>query len=193
MAEYEVLDIEHIQKVELVSYNEMEYDKINDLENKSIVKEIIQEEVVKEKKPVFLYLLLLFMIIIGGGLTLLYFKPDLFTIKYKKLECVGTLYDENIMLNYKINKEVKFDRNDKVEEISSVRTYAFFDSLSYEKFKKDNEDNKYFNNGEGYKYNDKELTFKLIYKETSVIDDYDEMLTYLKNGGYSCIETEYEE
>ena len=39
---------------------------------------------------------------------------------------------------------------------------------------------------------DKELLFKLIYQEKTIIDDYDEMLTYMKKEGYSCIERQYE-
>ena len=50
----------------------------------------------------------------------------------------------------------------------------------------------FFNNGEGYKYIDEGLQFKVFYQEDSVIDDYNEMKTYLKKEGYSCIEREYE-
>jgi len=194
LSEYKLLDISTIDKVELVSYNEMEYDKLNILDSKSIPKVVVKhEENDKNKAPVFLYLLIFILVLLGVGLTVLYLKPELFTIKYKGIECTDNLYDNNIGLNYDIDKEVRFDRDNKVSSISIVRTYTFLDSNSYYEFKENNTQNNYFTNGEGYKYIDGELKFKLFYQEESVIDDYDEMLTYLKREGFSCIEREYEE
>lgn len=190
--EYELLNLSNIQKVELVSYNEMEYDKIQILNEKTVTKTEVKSEKIEEKKPVFIYILLFILIFIGIGVTVLYFKPELFTIKYRVLECSNNLYDNEVGLNYNINKNIQFDRKNKVEQITVVRTYAFLDSVSYEKFKNDNGHNKYFNNGEGYKYFDNELKFKLFYEEDSVIDDYDEMFTYLSREGYNCVVTEYE-
>ena len=43
-----------------------------------------------------------------------------------------------------------------------------------------------------YKYIDEELKIKIFYEESSVIDDYDEMFTYLKRKGFSCAERKYE-
>lgn len=192
ISEYKLIDINNINKVELVSYNEMDYDKIQILDDKSIEKTVVNEEMVKGKKPVILYVLLFILIILGGGLTLLYFMPDLFSVKYKLLECTNNIYDEKIGLNYRIDKDVKFNKNDKVDSVDVIRTYAFLDSDSYNEFKDNNLQNKYFTNGEGYKYIDSELKFKLFYNENSVIDDYEEMYIYLKKEGYSCIEREYE-
>ena len=192
MNEYRILDIDNINKVELVSYNEMDYDKIQILDDKSIEKVVVKEEIVKEKKPIILYVLLFVLMILGSGLTLLYFMPELFLVKYKELDCTSNIYDEDIELNYKINKNVKFNKDDKVDKINVIRTYAFLDSDSYNNFKDNNLQNKYFTDGEGYKYIDSELKFKLFYDESSVIDDYNEMLIYLKREGYSCIEREYE-
>ena len=191
---FKILDITKMNKVELVSYNEMEYDKIDLLDNKSIPKIVVSEvAVAKEKKPILIYILIFILILFGVGITLLYFKPELFTIKYNVLECTNNLYDNEIKLNYDIDKDIRFDKNNKVSSISVVRTYTFLDSNSYKEFKNNNGQNLYFTNGEGYKYIDNELKFKLFYQEKSVIDDYDEMLTYLVREGFSCIEREYEE
>lgn len=189
---FKILDISNIQKVELVSYSEMEYDKLEILDNKSIVREINTGDEEKEKKSIFLYVLLVLLILFAIGLTVLYFKPELFTIKYKELVCTNNLYDNDIMLNYDIEKEVKFDKDDKVDMIDVVRIYTFLDSNRYYEFKDNNQHLEYFSNGEGYKYIDESLQFRVMYKENSVIDDYDEMLTYLKREGFSCIESEYE-
>lgn len=192
LKEYKIINIDNIKKVELVSNNEMEYDKLDILKDKSISVNKVREEVVKEKKPILLYILLCVFVILGIGLTVLYFKPELFMVKYKMLDCTNNIYDDKIELNYKINKEIRFNNKSMVDSINVTRVYAFLDSDSYNEFKNNNYQNKYFTEGEGYKYFDDELKFKLFYEEESVIDDYDEMLTYLRNEGYSCIEKEYE-
>ena len=189
---FEILNIDNIEKVELVSYCEMEYDKLELLEQKSISRVIKKEEETTEKKPVFLYILLFVLILFGLGITTLYFYPELFIVKYKELVCTDNLYDQELMLNYDIEKDIVFDKNGKVSSIDVVKTYTFLDSNNYYEFKDNNKHLEYFNNGEGYKYIDEGLKFRLFYQEDSVIDDYDEMLVYLKREGFSCIEKEYE-
>jgi len=190
---FKILDISDKEKVEIVSYNEMDYNKLELLDEISIFREVVQEEVVvKEKQPVFLYSMLVILCLFACGLTLLYFKPELFSIKYKQLLCTNNLYDSEMELNYDIEKDVKFDKNDKVDSINVVRYYTFLDSNSYYEFKDNDKYLNYFNNGEGYKFVDESLQFRVIYKESSVIDDYDEMKTYLNREGFSCKEVEYE-
>lgn len=193
LTEFKLLDIGKTEKVELVSYNEMEYNDILILDSKSIPRVEKKEEVVEtKKKPIFLYFMLFFFILAGIGLTTLYLKPDLFTVKYKGLKCNNNLLDNDLGLYYGIEKDIKFTEGDKLKSISSIRTYTFLDSDSYYKFKEEEDHNEYFTNGERYKYIDNELKFKLFYEEESVIDDYDEMLTYLKREGFSCERYEYE-
>lgn len=188
---FKILDIDKIEKVELVSYNEMEYEKLQLLDSKSIVR-IVDTEEDSESKPIFLYILIFLLILLAVGLTVFYFYPDMFTIKYKELVCTDNLYDNDIGLNYDIDMDIKFDRNDKVESIQVSRIYTFLDSNSYYEFRDNNKHLNYFNDGESYKYIDEGLQFKVFYQEESVIDDYEEMLTYLKKEGFSCEIGEYE-
>lgn len=193
MENFKILDISMLSKVELVSYNEMEYNDLQLLDDKSIIKVVPQvQKVERQKKPIFLYLLIFILILLCIGITLLYLYPEMFSIKYKELKCTNNDYDNNLMLYYDIDKTIKFDENDKLDSIDVVKVYTFLDSNSYYKFRDNNEHELYFNNGEGYKYIDEELRFKLIYEESNVIDDYEEMLTYMKKEGFSCIEKEYE-
>ena len=190
---YKILDITKIEKVEIVSYNEMDYSKLQLLDDKSIVKEIKQEEVVvKNKEPIFLYILLVILILFAIGLTLLYFKPELFGGRNKRLFCTNNLYDNEIKISYDIEKDIKFNSNDKIDSIDIVRSYTFLDSDSYYEFKNNDKHLEYFNNGEGYKYIDEGLQFRVFYQESTVIDDYEEMLMYLNREGFSCIESGYE-
>lgn len=190
---FELLDIDKIEKVLIVSYSEMEYDKLQLLDDISIKKVIEKKEDVSNKKPIFMYVILFVLILLCIGLTLLYLYPNMFSIKHKELVCTDNIYDDEIMLNYEINKDIKFDRNDKISSINVVRNYTFLDSNSYYEFKENNRHLEYFNDGEGYKYLDSGLSLRIFYKENSVIDDYYEMLEYLKREGYICIEQEYEE
>lgn len=188
---FKILDIEKMSKIEVVSYNEMVYDDILKLDEKSLpkVEEIVE---VKEKKPVLVYLLIFILILLALGISLLYFKPELFTVKYKVLVCDNNVYDNNFQMYYNVEKNIGFNSDDKVESVDVVRTYTFLDKNSYYSFKDREDLNQYFNNGESYNFRDEELKFKLMYKENSVIDDYDEMLTYLKREGFSCVVYEYE-
>lgn len=190
--EFKIIDISKIEKVELVSYNDMEYNKLEELDKKSIIRKKIEEDNNQEKKPIGLYIILILLILLSIGLTLLYLYPELFTIKYKELVCNDNQYDEKMKMTYDIEKEIKFGNEDKILNIDVVKVYKFDTEEEYQDFKNNNKQNEYFNSGEGYKFIDDELKFKIIYKENSIIDDYDEMLTYLKKEGYSCIETEYE-
>ena len=39
-----------------------------------------------------------------------------------------------------------------------------------------------------YKYNDDDNQFVVMYKENSIMEDYNEILGYLKGEGYECVE-----
>lgn len=191
--EYKLLDISKMEKVELVSYNEMDYENLNELDRLSIVrKSNNSDDDLKNKKPVFLYFILFFLILSLVGLTIFYLNPEIFTVKYKKIVCSNNLYDEELMVKYDIEKDIKFDKSDKVSSIDVFKVYKFENSEDYFEFKENEYNQQYFINGEAYKYIDDELKLKLMYQETSIIDDYNEMLTYLKMKGYSCVEGEYE-
>lgn len=193
---FKIIDISHLDRVEIVSYNEMDYDKLDFLDSISIAKEIKKEVVVvkeKEKQPIFLYFLLVILILFAVFLTLLYFNPKLFSIQNKKLLCTDNLYDKEMELFYDIEKDVKFNSSNKVDSIDVVIYYTFLNSDSYYEFKNNNKHTEFLNKGEGYKYVDDALQFRVIYQEKSVIDDYEEMFIYLKREGFSCKEVEYEE
>lgn len=189
---FTLMAIDKIEKVELVSYNEMDYDNLELLDEKSIPKldNFVDDNV--SKKPVFLYVLLSTLILFLIGLTIIYFNPELLVVKYKQLVCNNSLYDKELMLNYDMEYDIKFDKKDKVHSIEVNKIYNFLDSNLYYDFKDNNRHEQYFNNGESYKFIDDGLKLKIMYQETSIIDDYDEMLEYLKMEGFNCIEKEYE-
>jgi len=187
---FKILNISEVNKMELISFNEMDYDKLTLLDSKTILR--LEKEKEEENKPVFLYFLLILLIVLGIGLSLLYFFPDLFSVKYKQLKCSNSFYDNDIKMDYIISRDIKFEKKDKVDSIDVVRIYTFLDSNEYYEFKDNNKHLDYFYDAGGYKYIDELLQFKIFYKDSSVIDDYDEMYEYLNKEGYSCLEKEYE-
>ena len=68
-------------------------------------------------------------------LTLLYFYPEMFSIKYKELLCKDNSYDQKLLLNYEITKDIKFGKEDKLSSIDVYKVYTFVDSNSYYEFK----------------------------------------------------------
>lgn len=192
--DYEIIDISKMKKVELVSYNNMDFDKLVALENIAILKnkpQVVEEEV--KKKPIFLYIILGVLILLLLGITYLYFNPDAFSVEYKKLDCKMNSYNNLLEMNYEKEMMINFDSNDKVSKISVVEIYVFNDLDKYMDFKENNRQNEYFNNDGTYKYDDNNLELRIIYEEKTIIDNYKEMFSYLKKEGYSCIEgIEYE-
>lgn len=195
VSNFKILDISNKEKVEIVSYNEIDYDKLQYLDDISIVKNVdVSEEVVKEKQPIFLYFMLFILIAFAIGLTLLYFRPDLFEVKYKGLVCSKDIYNDGIVYEkYVIEKDIKFDDKDKVKDIDVSVYYNFLSVEDYNEFKDNEKHLEILKNGEAYKYIDDALQFRVMYKETTVIDDYEEMKIYLNREGFSCKEVMYEE
>ena len=189
---FTILNIDNVEKVELVSCSDMDCDNLLELEEKSIPKLDDIEDNNVSKKPIFLYFLLICLVLFGIGLTIIYFNPKLVGIKYRQLVCNNSLYDKELMLNYDVEYDIKFDDKDKLNSIDVNKIYIFLESDVYYDFKDNNRFEEYFNNGEAYKFIDSELKFKVMYQKTSVIDSYDEMLVYMKKEGFSCIEKEYE-
>lgn len=193
--EYEIIDINSISKIELVSYNVMDFDKLSLLDELSISKKnknnMVESD--NEKKPIFLYILLFVLILITLGITYLYFNPDSFKVEYKKLNCTLTEQIDELNLPYVINREVLFDNKDKVKSVNVTEVYTFLESEAYYDFKENNRQYEYFSNNGSYKYDDNSLSLIIMYSDKSIVLDYNEMLGYLKNEGYNCIEGMYDE
>lgn len=191
--EYQIIDIDKMEKVEIVSSNSIEYDKLQELEDMSIKKEIVSDNEEVRRKPIFLYFLLIILILLGVGITYLYLRPEDFVIKNKKLECTTDGYNVEIGMKFLRTEEVLFDRNVKVDKIFVNDKYVFETEEEYLEFKNNGKENEYFNIDGTFKYNDQELTLLISYKDNSIIEEYDDMKDYLSKEGYSCIEGYYEE
>lgn len=192
--EYEIKDISKIEKVELVSYNNMECNDLLKLDELSISKEKYTQEVeYKERKPVFLYCLFIFLVLLLGGLTYFYLNPDAFMFEYKMLNCNVLEFNNQLDMSYNKNTIVKFDNKDRVNSIEIIDKYVFSSNEIYQDFKINNRQNDYFNIDGLYKYDDDNLELRIIYNDNSIIESYDEMFGYLEKEGYDCVEGKYYE
>ena len=192
-SEYEIIDISNISKIELVSYGQEDFDKLADLDKLSIKRVVNNEEVDNKKGYGMLYFIIMVLILLLGGITYLYFNPDLFDVELKQLNCYKEGFNEIVELNYTSEAELKFNRKDEIDTFNKIDTYTFNNEEDYLNFKGNNEESKYFNINGAYKYNDNKLELKLIYTDKLVIYKYDEVLKYLENNGYTCVEGTYNE
>ena len=193
-SEYEMIDISNMEKIEIISYTEEDFNGLDVLDKMTIKREnIVVQEEVNERKPIILYVLLVIMILLLVGITYLYLNPDLLKVELKELNCTMEEYDRKVELNYDSVAYAKFDSKDRLISLDREDTYKFDDISEYFDFKDNSKENIYFNISGSYKYDDDNKELKLIYNDNLVIYDYEEVLNYLKSKGYSCIEGTYNE
>jgi len=185
---FKLLNIEDMEKVEIVSSNEMDCNNLELLDKKSIYREV--EQIVKKEYDIMaivLYSLIGMLLLFAIALTIIYVNRNKILGERKELICVNKLYDQELELDYDIEKKIIFYGN-KLRNIEVKEDYIFLDSELYYDFRDNNKHEQYFNNGAAYKYIDTSLKLRLMYEEDIVIDDYNQMYDYMKNGGFSCIE-----
>lgn len=191
--EYEIIDISNISKIELVSYHEETFDKLNELDKIFIKREDPKETIKNKNSYGILYFLLVVLILLLIGITYIYLNPHILDPKVKQLTCQKSSYNEKLELNYISNTELIFDKEDHLTKYHIIDTYKFDDLNKYKTFKENNEESKYFKIDGAYKYDDDNQTLKLIYDEKLIISEYEEVYKYIKQDGYTCQEgTNYE-
>ena len=192
--EYSLIDISNTSKVELVSYNERDFDFLNELDKMSIIRvDTVNNENTSGKRHIFLYFLLILMFTLLGGISYLYFFPEKFTTEYNMLECQAELNNQEINMNYASKRVFKFGKEDKLKSLDVIDTYTFNNSNDYFDFKENHYETRYFNINGNYEYDDNNLNLKLIYTENSIIDNFTELKSYMKSEGYKCQEGTYYE
>lgn len=192
-SEYEIIDITNINKIELISSTPIDFDKLEDLDNKSIPKVETITEIASLKKPIFLYVLLIIFVLLLASVIYLHFNPNILTFKQKQLICTMESYEKKISLPYSSEATLIFNKNDELIKMTKIDTYVFNDEKTYNDYKNNNSESSDFNIKGSYKYDDNNLTLKLIYEDKTIIDKYDDLLKHMKKAGYDCIEGVYNE
>lgn len=186
--EYQIIDISQIEKVELVSFTEVPYDKISILDNLTISKPMTKkQEETKESKPFFLYFLLIVLIAFLSFITYLKFNPNIIP-EPKVLTCTNNFYNQELKMNYEEIRKVLFNPNGTINKIDVTNTYTFSDEETYLDFKNNDKETEYFKNINNFEYLDDPLSINIYYEESTIIETYDDMYNYLKKEGYECLE-----
>ena len=186
--EYQIIDISQIEKVELVSFTEVPYDKISILDNLTISKPMTKkQEETKESKPFFLYFLLIVLIAFLSFITYLKFNPNIIP-EPKVLTCTNNFYNQELKMNYEEIRKVLFNPNGTINKIDVTNTYTFSDEETYLDFKNNDKETEYFKKINNFEYLDDTLSINIYYEESTIIETYDDMYNYLKKEGYECLE-----
>lgn len=193
--DFVILDIDKVEKAEIVSSNEMDFDKLEEIDKKSIkrVQKVEEEEEIPKVGRIFLYIVLLIMFILLGGVTYLYFFPEKFMTEYKQIECKSFPINTELRMKYRSFKVFKLDKSLAIGEANVTDTYTFENSNDYFDFKDNHKESDYFHVVGEYQYDDKALTLTLTYNEEAPADNYDDLTSYMKAEGYECNDGKYYE
>ena len=192
--EFEILDLGDITKIELVSNTPIDCDKLIELDKLSIPRtDNLDEDAKKAKKPVFLYILLVISILFLAAVIYIHYNPDILSVKLNQLTCEMSGYDKKLNLPYTSEATIKFDRHNELASYDKIDTYTFNELVEYLDFKDNNKESTSFDITGSYKYDDDNLTLKIIYEDELIIYKYEEVFRYLKKEGYSCTEGVYYE
>ena len=192
-SEFQVFDLSTVDRVELVSYSEMDFEYLAMLDNMTIPKatQVVSEENKKGKKSAFGIIFLILLLAAGGAFVYLYLNPDILDVKYKQLDCNMSGFDKKIEVNYDSNMILKFGKEDVLNSVETTNIYKFSEE-EYLEFKDNNREKELGEDNGTYKYDDDNYELIVTNNEKLVIQNYDEIYEYLKKLGYSCTEGTYD-
>ena len=200
---FEIMKLDDIESIEFVTPNRIEI-------KSEIVKNVIDKTIEKKKEEVTvpnnkdkkkssspLFIILLFLII-GGGIYFyffIYLKP-VETKIYKSIECTKKYNDKDYNMKIEEDNKFMFSQDDKLEYIDELSRYTFFNEDEYYDFINKGLMYKYLGEEEGTGYSQDESTysFSITKKVDATRDDYllpieyEDVLRYYENDGYSCVE-----
>lgn len=182
--EFELIDITNQSKIELVGYNEKEYNNLMMLYNISIPVEK-PKEVKETKKTNILSILITVLILLVSSFGLYwFFHPRLFNPLV--LNCVTQGTDDILIANFTKTKNITFNKNDLVKDIRISETINFKNEDNYYNYKEGNNHEVYYNNIESFEYIDELQELRIYYLEDSTPKKYDEIKVTLEKEGYVC-------
>lgn len=197
---FEILTMPEIEKLEIIDNNTLdvkeEYiDKLIDIFfKKEEIKIQGQQEIPKKKSK--LPLLLTLIIILGLVFGFLYLKnnPELIYGKNTYMECKINYNIDDLGVSSKEVITLTFSNSQILKQHEKEISYVFGDNDIFYDFKEKNLQYKYLNETGLEKFDDDTLTYTLYINYDLVNDyklprDYEELVNYYKNNGYSCNNT----
>lgn len=191
LVDYELIDINHLDKVEFVGYNKMDYDKILLLDKLSIPRVSVSTSDEKTGRSGWKFIIIGLVLIVG---VIVWFVISNNMLKSRVLTCYKDNYNNELRLDYRENLKMIFDGNGDLWQYNVTEVYYFKNQISYDNFKNEGRQYIFFSDdGRTFEFIDEDLELHVIYRVKSEINDYSHMKDYLENTGYSCVEDVYDE
>lgn len=191
---YETISLNEIESVEIIDESVYNFDiDVDKLYNLTIPKiEVSREEKKlknKKKKLSFssICLIILFIVIIS----FFFVNSEVIMGKNIKYVCSTSYLHKDIPASVNEDITLTFRNNGQVLSIEIKSDYIFNDYNYYKEFKNKSYFYKYFEEGDTYKFDDVNYTYRLfsevnIEEEYFLPEDKDELVSYYKEKSYEC-------
>lgn len=191
LLDYELIDISNLNKLEVVGYNDMPYDKIILLDNLSIPKPQIEIKEDNSSHSTLKFIFPIVLLIIGAIATYVFLTPHL--LEKRHLVCSRNNYHNEMRLNYQEKISITFTGKNHLKEYLVEERYQFRTTLTYQNFKDESRHFLYFDGNEkNYQYNDSDLQLIVTYEKKVDANDLSKLQHQLEQTGFECNEDTYE-
>lgn len=191
LLDYELIDISNLNKLEIVGYNDMPYDKIILLDNLSIPKPQVEIKEDNSSHSTFKLIIPIVILIVGAIAAYVFLMPNL--LEKRHLVCTRDNYHNEMRLNYQEKLSITFTGKNHLKQYLVEEKYQFRTTLTYQNFKDEARHFIYFNgNDKTFKYNDSDLKLIVTYEKKEDANDLSKLEHQLEQAGFECYEDNYE-
>lgn len=192
--DFEIISLDNVDSAEIIGENKLEIDSqsVLDLIDRTIPKksEKVSIDTKKKSKKGSIIGICIFLVVILV-LTFLIFNPSLFEGKKKKVVCTKNYIHTNLNAIVSENASLTFSGKDKIISIDITTDYKFTDSSLYEEFVKKNYFYQYMKDGDTYKLDNDNATYRVFSSIDTEVDyflptSYSDLISDYENKGYDC-------
>ena len=191
LLDYELIDISNLNKLEIVGYNEMTYDKILLLDDLSIPKPKIEIKEENSSHSTFKLIIPIVLLIVGALAAYIFLMPNL--LEQRHLICTRDNYHQEMRLNYHEKLSITFTGKKHLKEYLVEEKYQFRTTLTYQSFKDELRHFKYFDGKDKkYQYDDSNLQLIVTYEKNIEANDLSKLQHQIEQTGFKCNEETHE-
>lgn len=188
---YEIISLDNVNSVQVIDEAvcdiSVDINKLNDI---TIPKPKVKEEVVTPKKRVNFTVLFLFVFILVVA-AFFFFNPEVIMGKNVKYICSKSYNHDKLPALVNENTELLFNGKGVIQDIKLKSDYVFTDVNYYKEFRDKSYFYQYFSEGDTYKFEDNTYTYKLFSSVNTKEDfflptDKDGLIKHYQDDGYIC-------
>lgn len=188
---YEIISLDNVNSVQIIDEAvcdiSVDINKLNDI---TIPKPKVKEEVVTPKKRVNFTVLFLFVFILVVA-AFFFFNPEVIMGKDVKYICSKSYNHDKLPALVNENTELLFNGKGVIQDIKLKSDYVFTDVNYYKEFRDKSYFYQYFSEGDTYKFEDNTYTYKLFSSVNTKEDfflptDKDGLIKHYQDDGYIC-------